>query len=620
MVSAVKIGGRRLHELARAGEEVERAPRPVHVDRFDAGRVRARARTRRRRSLVECGSGTYVRSLAADLGAALGGFAHLAELRRARVGSFTLAEAHPLAEIEADARRRRAPARRSPCATSSGSTSTPSRRAPSPTASRSRPARSRCAATGPYALVGPDGDAARGLRAAAARRCSPRSSSAGGLSRADRRRPRRARRPRSRRASRCAWRGRHHRCVRRRAPRAPRGAAPRPRARRRARPRRGVRHLRPPPGRGRAARLRAEAAHHARAEARAARRDRLPRPRASCCTSTRRAAGSRPRTSCGRCWSTPRTPGVIVVGADFHFGQAPRRRRRAAPAHGCGARLRGARGRARGRARRHDLLVDRHPRAARRGRRRAAAALLGRPHEVRGTVVEGDRAAGSSGSPPPTWRCPARCCLPADGIYAGYVPRPTTASSGSPPSRSGVVPRSTSRPTRRCSRRTCSTSTATSTGRRWRCASSNGCAVRSSSTRSTRWSRRSPRRGGHAGEALVVSAGPARSVPRAGRLEAPAAGRREFLAPRGPSPEGVAVGGLQALGGARAVRSVRERLPQGRCSTQPSDCPIDTVVVLMMENRSFDHYLGWLGADEQYLERGRSALRRASSASTARPT
>jgi tRNA pseudouridine55 synthase len=101
MVSAVKVGGRRLHELARKGEEVERNPRPVHVDVFaledftegpypEAG------------VLVECGSGTYVRTLAADLGEALGGCAHLMELRRLRVGSFTLDEARALEVIEAD--------------------------------------------------------------------------------------------------------------------------------------------------------------------------------------------------------------------------------------------------------------------------------------------------------------------------------------------------------------------------------------------------------------------------------------------------------------------------------------------------------------------------------------
>ncbi|MBA2624414.1 MAG: tRNA pseudouridine(55) synthase TruB, partial [Acidimicrobiia bacterium] len=75
MVSALKVGGRRLHELAREGVEVERAPRPVTVTRFAVegpvapGPVFAIE--------VDCSPGTYVRSLAADLGAALGGPAHL---------------------------------------------------------------------------------------------------------------------------------------------------------------------------------------------------------------------------------------------------------------------------------------------------------------------------------------------------------------------------------------------------------------------------------------------------------------------------------------------------------------------------------------------------------------
>jgi tRNA pseudouridine55 synthase len=101
MVSAVKVGGRRLHELARRGEEVERAPRRVRVDRidveaFEAGPYPAAT------VLVECSSGTYVRSLAADMGARLGGVAHLGELRRLHVGSFTLDEARTLADIEKD--------------------------------------------------------------------------------------------------------------------------------------------------------------------------------------------------------------------------------------------------------------------------------------------------------------------------------------------------------------------------------------------------------------------------------------------------------------------------------------------------------------------------------------
>ena len=101
MVSAVKVGGRRLHQLARAGVDVERAPRRVRVDRFvvedfEPGPYPSAT------VLVECGSGTFVRSLAADLGTALGGAAHLAELRRLSVGSFTLDEAGTLEAIESD--------------------------------------------------------------------------------------------------------------------------------------------------------------------------------------------------------------------------------------------------------------------------------------------------------------------------------------------------------------------------------------------------------------------------------------------------------------------------------------------------------------------------------------
>jgi tRNA pseudouridine55 synthase len=85
MVSAVSVGGRRLHELARAGIEVERAARPVTVHRFE---VDAAAEPGVFRIEVDCSSGTYVRTLAADLGAALGGGAHLRRLRRTAVGPF----------------------------------------------------------------------------------------------------------------------------------------------------------------------------------------------------------------------------------------------------------------------------------------------------------------------------------------------------------------------------------------------------------------------------------------------------------------------------------------------------------------------------------------------------
>ena len=99
MVSAVKVGGRRLHELAREGIEVERAARGVEVFRFDAFETGEPGCFR---VLVECSSGTYVRVLAADLGLRLGGGAHLRVLRRISVGSFRDAEAMALEDVAPD--------------------------------------------------------------------------------------------------------------------------------------------------------------------------------------------------------------------------------------------------------------------------------------------------------------------------------------------------------------------------------------------------------------------------------------------------------------------------------------------------------------------------------------
>jgi tRNA pseudouridine55 synthase len=93
MVSAKQVGGRRLHDLARAGVEVDREPVGVHVDRFEVGEPVAPGVFP---ISVTCSSGTYVRSLAADLGAALGGGAHLRHLRRTAVGPFGSEEAVPL--------------------------------------------------------------------------------------------------------------------------------------------------------------------------------------------------------------------------------------------------------------------------------------------------------------------------------------------------------------------------------------------------------------------------------------------------------------------------------------------------------------------------------------------
>lgn len=133
MVSAVKVGGRRLHELAREGEEVERAARPVTIHRLEVG-PRAEtaggeawigpdpealaARPPRARDdeppaervavrhagvhpiEVTCSSGTYVRTLAADLGAALGGGAHLRNLRRVAAGGFRVEDAHRIGDVD----------------------------------------------------------------------------------------------------------------------------------------------------------------------------------------------------------------------------------------------------------------------------------------------------------------------------------------------------------------------------------------------------------------------------------------------------------------------------------------------------------------------------------------
>ena len=96
MVSAVKVGGRRLHSLAREGIEVDRPARPVTVHRFD---VSPGLEPGVFPVEVSCSSGTYVRVLAADLGTALGGGAHLRNLRRTSIGSFSVEDARLVDEL-----------------------------------------------------------------------------------------------------------------------------------------------------------------------------------------------------------------------------------------------------------------------------------------------------------------------------------------------------------------------------------------------------------------------------------------------------------------------------------------------------------------------------------------
>ena len=102
-VSAIKVGGRRAYRLIREGHAVELEARPVRIDRFEV------LATRRKADggdgvidvdvEVDCSSGTYIRALARDLGAALGVGGHLKSLRRTRVGRFGLDQARSLDDL-----------------------------------------------------------------------------------------------------------------------------------------------------------------------------------------------------------------------------------------------------------------------------------------------------------------------------------------------------------------------------------------------------------------------------------------------------------------------------------------------------------------------------------------
>lgn len=92
-VSAIKVDGRRAYDRVRAGEEVVLAARDVTVSRFDLIAERSGDGFLDLEVVVDCSSGTYIRSLARDLGTALGVGGHLTALRRSRVGDFDVADA-----------------------------------------------------------------------------------------------------------------------------------------------------------------------------------------------------------------------------------------------------------------------------------------------------------------------------------------------------------------------------------------------------------------------------------------------------------------------------------------------------------------------------------------------
>ncbi len=99
-VSAIKVNGQRAYKLTRAGAAPELAARPVTVRQFSITGTRRDGDLLDVGVVVRCSSGTYIRALARDLGAALGTGGHLTALRRTAVGPYTITMAHPLRELE----------------------------------------------------------------------------------------------------------------------------------------------------------------------------------------------------------------------------------------------------------------------------------------------------------------------------------------------------------------------------------------------------------------------------------------------------------------------------------------------------------------------------------------
>lgn len=94
--SAIKKEGKRVYELARKGVEVELEARPVTIKEFELTKIELPLVHFR----VVCSTGTYIRSLAHDFGAAMGCGGYLSSLCRTRIGNFTLDEAHTIEELE----------------------------------------------------------------------------------------------------------------------------------------------------------------------------------------------------------------------------------------------------------------------------------------------------------------------------------------------------------------------------------------------------------------------------------------------------------------------------------------------------------------------------------------
>lgn len=97
MFSAIKVDGQPLYKKARKGEMIEIKPRPVHISRFDITKMAIPLLDFE----VDCSKGTYIRSLAYDLGRLLDSGGHLTALRRIKVGDYDVADAWQVEELKA---------------------------------------------------------------------------------------------------------------------------------------------------------------------------------------------------------------------------------------------------------------------------------------------------------------------------------------------------------------------------------------------------------------------------------------------------------------------------------------------------------------------------------------
>ena len=102
MYSAIKIRGKKLYEIARRGGDVAREARPITIYRLE---VTDQDENGDWGLVIECSKGTYIRTLCADIGDALGCGGCMSALRRVRAGDFSIAEAHTLEEIRANPER-----------------------------------------------------------------------------------------------------------------------------------------------------------------------------------------------------------------------------------------------------------------------------------------------------------------------------------------------------------------------------------------------------------------------------------------------------------------------------------------------------------------------------------